>query len=150
MAHLFTLDVRTMPELAKRVGADVVCVSVFCWHPDHNEAWEADTDQTGVVFTTAAQLATPATLPEDVELRDPAWFEVVAIDVPPSVWAEKSDLRQQIYQCHGRVLGEPLWLQDEQDGGDFLMQFDESFCSMNLGDAGIMYVFEDAAFWQCH
>ncbi len=28
----------------------------------------------------------------------------------------------------------------------FLMQFDTSFCPVDLGDAGIMYVFRDTAF----
>lgn len=30
------------------------------------------------------------------------------------------------------------------------MQFDEGFVDVNLGDMGVMYVFEDSAFWQCH
>lgn len=30
------------------------------------------------------------------------------------------------------------------------MQFDESFVDINLGDMGIMYVFADGGFWQCH
>lgn len=47
-------------------------------------------------------------------------------------------------------MGPPMWLQDEACFGEFLMQFDEQFVYMNLGDMGIMYVFADTAFWQCH
>ena len=30
------------------------------------------------------------------------------------------------------------------------MQFGESFCPINLGGAGIICVYVDTAFWQCH
>ena len=51
----------------------------------------------------------------------------------------------------GRALGFPIWLQgDEDSGGEFLFQFDEALAYTNLGDSGVMYVFDDTAFWQCH
>lgn len=39
---------------------------------------------------------------------------------------------------------------DEGGEAGFLMQFDESFVPMNMGDSGVMYVYTDAAFWQCY
>ena len=61
------------------------------------------------------------------------------------------ELRGAIYQLGARALGEPLWLQGDEGGGaGFIMQFDESFVDINLGDMGIMYVFTDGGFWQCH
>jgi len=60
------------------------------------------------------------------------------------------ELRRAIYNLPGRAGGEPLWLQYEEDGGSFLFQFDEALVPMNLGDSGIMYVFDDTAYWQCH
>ena len=49
---------------------------------------------------------------------------------------------------------------EEDDDGDdddevdapsvFLMQFDESLVPINLGDCGIMYVFVECAWFQCH
>jgi hypothetical protein len=48
------------------------------------------------------------------------------------------------------VLGKPSWIQSPAWGkGPFLMQFDERFLDVNLGDKGRTYVFEDTAFWQC-
>lgn len=41
-------------------------------------------------------------------------------------------------------------MQEEQHGGALIAQFDRSFVDINLGDMGVMYVFEDTAFWQCH
>lgn len=153
MVHLFTLDVQTMPELAARVDDGVRCVSVFCWNPENNEANESGNAHTAVLFTTEAQLAQKRVKPPvRTELQDLAFFEPVGIDVSPTVWDVDSPLRRALSASSGRVLGEPLWLQGDDEGGGstFLMQFDESFCSMNLGDAGIMYVFDDDAFWQSH
>ena len=55
-----------------------------------------------------------------------------------------------MYQANARVLGSPLWLQDSEHWGFLLMQFDEGFVDINLGDSGVMYVFSDTQFWQCH
>lgn len=151
MAHLFTLDLNTMPELRGEVGQAVRAISVFCASPDNNEAFEPGNDYTAIVTTTEAQLREQATPPEGAALRDEHRFEAVGIDVSPSVWSDESELHGELYKCSGRVLGSPIWLQAEEGaGGAFLMQFDESFCSMNLGDCGVMYVFSGTAFWQCH
>ncbi|MGM0558527.1 MAG: toxin-antitoxin system YwqK family antitoxin [Myxococcota bacterium] len=152
MAHLYTLDVETMPELRSLVGEDTRTVSVFCFQPDYNEAWEAYNEWTAVVYSSDEQLEdAELELPDDVPDRSEAWFEPVAIEVSPGIWAEEgSELRGKIYQASARVLGEPIWLQYPEGGGTFLMQFDESFAWMNLGDSGVMYVFGDTAFWQCH
>ncbi len=53
-------------------------------------------------------------------------------------------------RANARAGGEPLWLQGEEYGGEFLLQFDEGFANVNLGDCGIMFVFSDEQFWQCH
>jgi hypothetical protein len=152
MAHLYTLDVETMPELRPLVGEDTRTVSVFCFQPDFNEAWEAYNEWTAVTYSTDEQIAAEdLELPDDVPDRSEAWFEPVAIEVDPGIWADKdSELRGKIYQASARVLGEPIWLQYPEGGGTFLMQFDESFAWMNLGDMGVMYVFDETAFWQCH
>jgi hypothetical protein len=34
--------------------------------------------------------------------------------------------------------------------GEFVMQFHDGFCDVNLGDKGVMYVSTETAFWQCH
>lgn len=35
-------------------------------------------------------------------------------------------------------------------GYSFMMQFDEGFVSVNLGDSGVMYVYPSGSFWQCY
>lgn len=59
-------------------------------------------------------------------------------------------VRSAIYSAYAWGGPEPMWLQGDEYFGVFAMQFDEGFAYMNLGDSGIMYVFADTAFWQCH
>ena len=74
------------------------------------------------------------------------------VEVPSSVFfAEGGELYKAIYGAHARVLGDPIWLQSEEDGGGtFVMQLDEGFVDVNLGDMGVLYVYDDGGFWQCH
>ncbi|MEZ4310153.1 MAG: hypothetical protein R3F14_19095 [Polyangiaceae bacterium] len=154
MTHLFTMDLDTMPELRARVSADdggeARAISVFCANPDNNEAYSSDNGETAVLVSSRAQIAAPASPPEDVESMSEARFEAVAVQVRPHVWEHRTDLRTEIYRASARVLGEPIWLQSPEHDGDLLCQFDDSFVHMNLGDSGVMYVFSDTAFWQCH
>lgn len=158
MTHLFTLDTTTMPELTRGIG-DIRAVSVFCLHPEDNEAYSPGNTDTALVLSTDTQLAAAGDPPATPELGR-AYFEPVAVDVDPGVWrddendpapsTEITELRDLIFGAHARVLGKPIWLQFDEDSGTFLMQFDDNFCPMNLGDSGVMYVFRSTAFWQCY
>jgi antitoxin component YwqK of YwqJK toxin-antitoxin module len=152
MHHLFTLDLQTMPELATQIGQDARTLSLFISDPGDNEAYSYDTDETAVVISTQAQIDAEPAPPDGAPLdAEPNGFEVLAVDVDPGLWDGDSELRRAIYGANARVLGEPIWLQDDEGGGgEFYMQFDEGFVDINLGDCGVMYVFDDAAFWQCH
>lgn len=150
MTHLFTLDLRTMPALKARHPATRT-VSVFCLRPSYNEAWEAGTDHAAVVFSTQQHIdAAKPYMPEDIEVGERAWFEPVALQVHAEDFAPGNGLCEHIYQASARALGRPIWLQDEEHQGEFLMQFDDRFVDINVGDMGVMYVFADTAFWQCH
>ncbi len=153
MAHLYTLDLETVPAFAKQYEDEVRAVSVFCHHPEYNEAWEPYNGWTSVVFSTDEDVAQQdLELPDDIPESDEAWFEPVPVEVDPEIWQADSDneLRNKIYSAHARVGGEPIWLQYPDHGGPLVMQVDERFAYMNLGDMGVMYVFNDTAFWQCH
>ena len=58
-------------------------------------------------------------------------------------------LYEELGRANCRAGGLPLWIQGEDHVGDFLLQFDDGFVDVNLGDAGVMYVFTDRQFWQC-
>lgn len=145
MEHLFTLDLETLPELGARYDG-MRTMSVFCHQPGYNEAWEPGNEWTAVVFSTQEQIDAAPERPDDIAPEPTGSFEVVAVHVDLS----DKEMRGEVYRQGARVLGPPLWLQGDDYFGDFVMQFDESFFPMNLGDMGIMYVFSDTAFWQCH
>ena len=60
------------------------------------------------------------------------------------------DLHTVIYQLPIRIGGNPIWLQENEGATGFIMQFDEEFVSMNMGDSGVMYLYEANGFWQCY
>jgi hypothetical protein len=151
MVHLFTLDLATMPELRERLGGKR-SFSFFMANPDMNEAYEPFNSETAVVMLDDDQVKKPGQAPEDTEVREEEYFEPVKVYVPENIFENpEDDLHGAIYTSSARVLGEPIWLQGEEEGGEqFVMQLDEGFVDVNLGDMGVLYVYDDGGFWQCH
>jgi hypothetical protein len=147
MEHILTIDARELP------GAKD-SFAVFVSSTELNEAYEPDTDESAVVLLDEKDLARGewkgAPPPR---LLDAAGIDVVAVDVPSAVFdadnEELEELRSLLFQAPGRAGGFPIWMQGDEYEGPLLVQFDESLVPMNLGDAGVMYVFRDTAFWQC-
>ncbi len=140
MVHLLTLDVRG---LALGLPASTDAVSVFISSVWENEAWEPGTPETAVVHRTEADLAGPAATPpehDDDDRLEPAGLAL----------KDAAGLSDEELYKHSFAGGAPIWLQGDEGGGTFVLQFDESLVPVNLGDAGIMYVFGDDAWWQCH
>lgn len=125
-----------------------------------------DQQQTHIIFFTKEEL-------EKATIKGESGFNVVPFKVPEIIFgnpdaeyfdsdkefAEISEplrtkldeLRKKVYGLNARVGGNPQWLQfNEGEGNSFIMQFDEGFADVNLGDCGLMYVYSDDAFWQCH
>ena len=157
MTHLWTLATADVPALAKAFpGARAVALYIL--DPDENEAWEAFNGMTALVPLSADNLGRGEAEPTDQDLS-PRHVSVEHIEVASSAFVydpedqEKSPrrvLRSAIYGASARAGGAPIWLQGDEHEGDFLLQFDESFANLNLGDCGIMFVFTDTQFWQCH
>ena len=151
MDFLISLDLATVPELQSDYpGARAL--ALFISSANSHEAYSPDSDHCQLLPLTEEQLAQPRLAEGQGLPLTEKRFELVPVDVPVGVFtgdAELSELRKLIYQHEGRVLGEPLWLQDEEHWGELIMQFDEALVPMNLGDMGVMYVFADAQFFQC-
>lgn len=148
MTHMLTLDLAALPELAaRRPGAR----SVSLYLPDPDEGTHHRSG--ALVWTPAAELGSAPGSTEDASR-----LVVEAFDVPAQIFAggERDAVldrvRSIVYRSHGYVGGGPLWLQDGPEGLDpgFILQFDEGLCSLNLGDMGVMYVFDGHITWQCH
>ena len=157
MDHLLTLSLDDLPELREQLGAgdDAAAISLFVSDRDDNGAY-AGNSETKVLILTKADVKAGGKKAKDVEGHAAQAIRVTRVEVPEAVFAEEpaaelEELQKRIYGLGGRALGEPLWLQDPQDGaGAFVLQFDENLVDTNLGDSGVMYVFGDDAFWQCH
>jgi hypothetical protein len=152
MEHLLTLAAADLPGAALPDGA--AAVALFVRNRDHNDATSPDTDETAVLLLSEDDLAggdwAGAAPPRELEA---CGLRVTAVEVPTAVFGEDVDgdlgaLRTALLQGPGYALGEPIWLQEAEDVGDFVCQLDASLVPMNLGDQGVLYVFTSAAFWQ--
>ena len=161
MAHLFTLDLSEIPPLQRYAGR---AVSLYVSDPNDNEAYSPYNDEAVVVFLSADDLERSVVSPAGLDDPGPGvGIAVETVRVPSGAFLVTSqgsgdedhdtalrELHSAIYRLGARAGGAPIWLQSDEDGGAFLLQFDESFVDINLGDCGVMYVFGDTAFWQCH
>lgn len=157
MTHMFTLDLETTPRLKARFKDEVRAVSLFLRNPQHNSAWSPGNSETFVHFVMNDDTSEWSDeLPKGHEAA--TGFTVEEVEVPVKAWTvgygedpELEAIRTEVYRQHAWVGGGgPIWLQSEEHFGMPVMQFDEGFIYTNLGDCGVMYVFTDTAFWQCH
>lgn len=161
MTHIWTLATADVPALA-RAYPGAAAVALYILDPEENEAWEPGSGLTALVPLSAADLGRGAAeaTEQDLSVRD---VEAHAVEVAAAAFEEDDGrdeeepedaprrvLRREIYRAAARAGGAPIWLQSPEHDGEFLLQFDESFASVNLGDCGVMYVFTDEQFWQCH
>ena len=163
MFHLFTLDLNDTEDLKKYFPMNTRAISLFISDIIHNEAFSPGNDQTKLLKLTDADVSTGCITagPEyDEDFRSPeeSTFAVHEILFPAEVF-ENFDCYDDLSQPIQDVLdnlewtiagGKPIWLQGKEHHDDVLVQFDELFVDINLGDGGVMYVYEDTAFWQCH
>ena len=156
MEHMITVDLDTVPSLKAMYQDDVRAVSLFVKSPQHNEAW---TPGNGNVDVRPVMRDNCGLFEGDLPTGsgDARAFSVEDVVVPVEAFVVPYDgdselraIKNAIYQAHGRAGGAPIWLQGDDYWGPFLFQFDEALIWMNLGDCGLMYVFADTAFWQCH
>jgi hypothetical protein len=161
MVHLLTLDLAAMPELRERVTKwksvppeEVRTVSLFLHSPKHNDANMPFTDESAVIFVGERFARETAQAPAGAEVLPEEPLAAIRIEVPAPLymagWTGGKKLKGALGKLSVCVAGGPHWIQDPQPGkGPFVMQFDERFVDVNLGDKGRMYVYADTAFWQC-
>jgi hypothetical protein len=150
MEHVLTLDLDDAPELRSLSPALAKArgVALFISSLRDNSAYKPGTKETAMVPLSAKQLAAGH------EELDSDSFRVHALDVPEEVFGSSprlEGLRTAIQQLPCRALGAPTWIQAPEVDDALLLQLDEGFVpSLNIGDCGLMYVFANTAFWQCH
>jgi hypothetical protein len=124
-----------------------------------NEAYEVDTDETTVLFLTQENID-HRNLSQDIDYepqleKDSFVFKTIVI--PKKIFEYEygeddaliEELRGLLYNAN-YVNGCPIWMQnDDREDEGFIGQIDERLVEINIGGDGIMYIFNDAAFWQC-
>jgi len=155
MEHIFTLDIKSVPELAKKMNDNIAAISLFMSDPRNNKAWEPNNKYTELLFISKEDIK--QSFFADIKLRtqsDVKTFSSDKVIIPSELFfSEDEDLleiKNKLWQSPAYVLGNPIWLQEEAYTGEFIMQFNEFFTDINLGDSGEMYVFKETAFWQCY
>lgn len=142
--HILTLDLEEIPELARRFpGARAV--SLRAPFPEVGDSWEK-----------ARLVPVP---PTGTAPADGTAISIVPLDVPSAIFdhalaredARLKEIRGLVFNRPGYVLGEPMFIQDDDgDGPGFVMQLGDRIGDLNLGDSGSLYVFEGATFMQCY
>ncbi|MEZ4363808.1 MAG: hypothetical protein R3B48_26755 [Kofleriaceae bacterium] len=150
MEHVFTLDLTQVPELRELCGLneDARGLVLLVSSRDSNRAYSPGTKETELVALTEAELTAG-------HGEDGGSFLIHPLDVPSGAFRDKQrdalgELAVALRQLPAIALAPPYWIQEDEHAGPLLLQFTSFFAPMNLGDNGRMYVFPDAAFWQCY
>lgn len=161
MDHAITLDLSTTPMLKEFFPSDTKAISLFVSHLLDNEAYEPGNKETELLTLTEDDLKNGVSkwkLAEDEECESTT-FICHEVELPIEVFAEdiyERDEDDPVYILSEELCeysmagGKPIWIQGDEHDGDIILQFDDSLVDMNLGDAGVMYVFKNTSFWQCH
>ena len=207
MEHAITLDLDSVPVFKNELGTDARAISIFVSSLIHNQAFEPNNKEIGIVFLSQKDIERgevefdPKKIREKEQIKQVQYLEMAArkfsfryrimsilglalnknefdsvieventdelvdrstftcheVVVPSDVFdidsMEEGSRLEELsdgIQQYGIVGGKPFWLQSAEYHKSIILQFHEGLVDMNLGDAGVMYVFEDTAFWQCH
>lgn len=145
MSHVLTLDLRELPEL-QELWPEKRALAVYVSEPG-GTAWDPDS---AVVTLTDEDVARGEAAVDAVQLPLKG-VRATRVEVPQPTFASPTlhpKLLRAILALPARVGGQPSWLQQDLGSEGFLMQFDARFVPINLGDGGLMYVFEHGAFSQ--
>lgn len=156
MQHLVTFDLRALPQLNKEF------VTIMMADPYDNEAYEPYNADTFLYYHSGQAQDEKQEAPIE-PLGSKRTISMHPIEVPLEAFASEEDedwqgpLSKELAKIKKKLInssylgGRPIWIQEDQGEDNFIGQFDSSIAyELNLGDSGIMYVFEYTAFWQCY
>lgn len=141
--HVLTIDLEEVPELQKR-HPDARALALFAKDPKHGGGWN---DVRTVLVPRDASAPSGGGVPITVMPLDvPSRIFDVAVSLADPVLKE---LRTLVFRRPGWVLGEPMYIQDDEGSVGFVMQLADRIGEVNFGDSGSLYVFEGSSFMQC-
>lgn len=133
MDHVLTIELAELPELAQAYPG-AVALSLFVQNK-HAGCYEE------------MQLVPLTQKPEHWPGSDEQQpLVLIPLEVPSAAFHSRTaaELRRLLRGTSGWVLGEPLGVQREPEGNDFVMQLHDRL-DLNCGDSGAVYVFRDSA-----
>lgn len=172
MHHVLTLDLNDHPDFQP---PGVRALALFISSPSSHEAYQPHTPHTRVLLLSDADLARGETpLPDDLDTSDTIRPATLTLTSGAGLtdrelyqhsfaggspqWLQ-GDESEGLFGDHG----DDDYADDDNDDNDeeseprhrpprdFVLQFDGALISdVNLGDLGIMYVFAETAWFQCH
>ncbi len=160
MDHAITVDLDSVPDMKPLFPETTKAFALFVSSLEINDAFEPNTSETALVLLNESDIAKGLGKLEKSEENEyeSTTFIPHKVELPEEVFSEDIygfDDENPLYQLYGLVErfamvgGKPLWLQGAEYDGEILLQFNDDFVDMNMGDSGVMYVFKDTAFWQC-
>lgn len=163
MSHLITLDISQTPDLSMKLSEDTGAIAVFVSNLFDNEAFEPNTEESRVIEISKQDILNGVSewksKDDEQNYSKPQSFTCHELEVPEELFSDNVYERPEkdplvilfnAISYYGMAGGSPIWLQGAEHNGQFILQFSENLVTTNLGDGGVMYVFSDAAFWQCH
>lgn len=163
MQHACTFDMNDFPKLAKQYS-NVRAISLYISDFMENEAYEVETNETRVLLLTQEDIDTKKlkkSMPMGMKSLS---MKVKAYKIPKGLLSksildyEEGSWKRELYNYlynFNYVGGSPIWIQSGYGvdaSSNFIAQFDDSLfsgeSSINFG-GGIMYLFDDLAFWEC-
>ncbi len=159
MDHAITLDLSTAPALKSLFPPHAKAIALFVSSLIENEAFSPGNKETELLILTEEDLNKSVSEYSPDEEFESTTFISHEVILPIEVFAEdiyERDENDPVYLLSEKLCeysmagGKPIWLQGNEHDGDIILQFDDGLVDMNLGDAGVMYVFNDTSFWQCH
>lgn len=163
MTHLLTLDLNDFPNLKERYPTKRAISLYMNEYNGENEAYEPYTKETAVIFVSQKDIDEKRLTSLDAQYCQKFSLKVTPYAVPKEIFSETleeesiAEKLQYYFYNFRYVGGKPIWMQNEEKIPNFIMQTGEFLCSddstttydtVNFA-GGIMYMFEDTAFWQC-
>ena len=141
--HILTIDLQEVPELQQRFP-DARALTLSAPDPEHGDGWKRAKLRGIPASATAPTDGNPITV-MPIEVPG-AMFSYSACEKNPML----KELRGLVFNRPGYLLGEPMFIQEDEGGVGFVMQLAEQIGGLNLGDSGSLYVFESGSYMQCY
>ena len=156
MDHVITIDLSETPELKHGKLSNARAIAVFIKDKIDNQAYEPLTNEVSIRILSEQDIQQGEYSPQQTDAATA--YQLVPFVVPDFVFKEfylLSTQEKEIKQAWDHIWsayigGQATWIQNEEYEGQFIGQLSDLTDELNLGDNGVLYIFANTAFWQCH